>query len=287
MTIKYFFSALLAGAFSLSAHAILPQEAKFHNETQDTLRINRLLTMAAKEKSPEARVAIVGKEFLGTPYVAGTLEGDEETVTINLDELDCTTFVETALVMAATAGEGHTSWRDYVYNLEKFRYRGGTVNGYASRLHYFSDWIVDNVHRGNVKEYTTRMPINDWTVKTIDFMSTNRDKYPALADSTQFERVKNIEIGYRNHRFPFIKSSRLSNKEIIASLKEGDIVAITTKVPGLDVSHMGIIIMKNGVPHLMHASSKLGKVVIDELTLAEYLKRNGGSGIRIVRLAEQ
>ena len=36
----------------------------------------------------------IGRTFLGTPYVAQTLEGNiEETVVIDLQGLDCTTFV--------------------------------------------------------------------------------------------------------------------------------------------------------------------------------------------------
>ncbi len=276
------------GAFlaSISCQAIMPTEAVFANETADTTKLNVLLYNASKIADPQERIAVVGREFIGTPYVAGTLEGTPEELKVNLDQLDCTTFVETVLTIAYTAGEHRTSWRDYVYNLEKIRYRNGTLNGYASRLHYFSDWVVDNIHRGNIKEHTNRMPAIDWAVKTLDFMSSNRDKYPAMKDSAEFERIKNYEIGYRNHRYPYIKASKLSNKTTIAALKEGDIVALTTKTPGLDVSHMGIIIKKDDIPYLMHASSKKGCVIIDNMPLTEYIRRNGNTGLRVIRLNE-
>lgn len=284
--IKIIICGIGAMATSLSCKAIMPSEAVFANESADTTRINQLLYKASKINDPQERIATIGQEFIGTPYVSGTLEGDPETLKVNLDQLDCTTFIETVMTIAYTAGEHRTSWHDYVYNLEKIRYRGGVLNGYASRLHYFSDWVVDNVHRGTIKEYTTRMPANDWIVKTIDFMSTNREKYPALTDSTEYERIKSCEIGYRNHRFPYIKASKLSNKAINASLKNGDIIALTTKIPGLDVSHLGIIVKINGIPHLMHASSKKGSVIIDDLSLVDYIRRNGNTGIRIIRLNE-
>lgn len=269
------------------AMAILPNEAIFANEANDTTQINEILIEAVKVDNPHKRIAAIGRKFIGTPYVSGTLEGTKEELRINLQQMDCTTFVETVMALAYTAGEGRSSWRDFVYNLEKIRYRNGTINGYASRLHYFSDWIVDNVHRGILIEYTTRMPQNDYIVKTLDFMSCNRDKYPALADSAQYANIKNYEIGYRNHRFPYVKARNLSNKATIAALKEGDVVAITTKTPGLDVTHMGIILKIDGIPHLLHASSKKGEIEIDQNPLVEYLRRNGGTGIRVVRLNEQ
>lgn len=138
-----------AGISSFSQHI------KWHNEASDTTRINRLLTKAAAIPDPEKRVAALANEFIGTPYVAGTLESaDGEQLTVNIDEVDCTTLVDNIMALALTAGEHRTSWRDFVYNLERIRYRGGSINGYPSRLHYISDWIIDNSHRGNFTEAT-------------------------------------------------------------------------------------------------------------------------------------
>jgi hypothetical protein len=232
-------------------------------------------------------VAYIGKQFLGTPYKAGTLEGDEEVVTVNLDEMDCTTYVETVLALAYTIGEDRNSWHDFVYNLERLRYRNGEARNYASRLHYASDWIVDNVHRGNFKEVTGSLPLNESVVKTLDFMSRNRDKYPALQDQDNYEGIRNAEIGYRNHKYPYIKSTKLMYKDVLSELKEGDVILITTKTPGLDVQHMGILIMENGQPYLMHASSAAGAVIIDKTPLTDYLRRNRtATGIRVLRLNE-
>lgn len=284
---KLSFLLLIAILTTLDANAIQLEKIRFHDEATDTTRINNMLTELSRLDNSGQRVAAAGKAMLGTPYVAGTLEGSPEMLTVNLDRLDCTTLVETALAMAYTAGEGRTSWRDYVYNLERLRYRGGEMNGYASRLHYISDWIVNNVHRGNFVEVTNRIPECSYAVKTLDFMTQNRDKYPALADQTEFERMKGYEMGYRSHRFPYIKKEKLSMRNVAAELHEGDVVAITTKLPSLDVTHMGIIVMENGEPKLLHASSAAGKVVIDKLNLYEYLKRNRNStGIRVIRLAE-
>lgn len=287
---SYIYKIALSGAVlmlsNLSAFAILPGEVAFHDEQNDTTSINNILIEAVKIQNSGERIIDIARHFLEKPYVGGTLEGETEQLRVNLDQFDCTTLVENVVALAYTAGEGRSSWRDFIYNLEKIRYRQGDMNGYPSRLHYISDWIIDNSHRGIITEYTSRIPGNDWAVKTIDFMSQNRSKYPALADSANFERIKMLEMGYRSHRFPYIKAAKLNNKAITATLKNGDIIAITTKTPGLDVSHMGILIKEDNIPYLLNASSKHGKVVIESVNLYEYLRRTGGTGIRIIRLKE-
>lgn len=284
---KLLLSVIILSFISLNARALA--NVRFNDETADTTKITQILIETAdqKFKTPNQRTGYIARKFIGTPYAANTLEIKPELVTVNLDAFDCTTFVETVLAMAYTVGEGRTSWRDFVYNLERLRYRGGEVNGYASRLHYICDWCVDNIHRGNIEDATRLFPQINYIVRTIDFMSANRDKYPALADSAEFERIKNIEIGYRSHRFPYIKTSNINGKETRAAFRDGDAVAIVSSLKNLDVSHMGFIVIQDGMPYLLHASSKNGKVEISSLTLAEYLKKNRSAlGVRVLRLKE-
>lgn len=274
----------------MSMNATVPGEVIFNNEKTDTAHITEILTDASAamgRKDGNKRIAYIGRKFIGTPYKGGLLDKhpEEEHLTVNIDSLDCTTYVETVMALAYTIGEGRTSWRDFIYNLQRLRYVNGKVDGYASRLHYPSQWIVDNVYRGNFLEVTNVLPNSEYQVKTLDFMTHNRDKYPALADSATFAKMKNAETAYRNHRYPYIKSSKVANKEVLKMLREGDVVLITTKTPGLDVQHMGIIVKENDVPYLMHASSAAGKVTIEKAPLVDYLRKNRtASGIRIVRL---
>lgn len=277
-----FFSLFFSNALAISLNNV-----RFHNVETDTTAITNILIKAneAKLHSPNERIAFIARQFLGLPYVAHTLENDVEMLTVNVEELDCTTFVETVIAMAYTVGECRTSWRDYLQNLERIRYRDGKLNGYASRLHYISDWIINNSHRGNFSEVTDEFPNVSFTVKTIDFMTSHRSSYKALADSCEYERMKNYEIGYRNHRFPYIKTSSLRDKNTRRQLKDGDIIALTTRTNGLDVSHMGLIAIVNGEPHLMHASMKAMKVIIDPLPLYNYLNKSKSlTGIRVIRL---
>lgn len=267
-----------------------PHEVRWHNEAADTTTITRILVKATDlcASNPNQLVEFIGREFIGTPYKAGTLEGSPEALTVNLEEMDCTTFVETVVALALTVENHRCSWIDFLDMLETIRYRNGYADGYASRLHYISDWVITNTHRGYIKDVTDRIPQSDVQIKTLDFMSRNRSKYPALSDSATFEGIKNMEVGYRSHRFPYIKSARLSSKPIINALKGGDIVALTTKTNGLDVSHVGILVIEKDGPHLLHASSKEDKVVIDKLPLTEYMRKaHQLTGIRVLRLQTQ
>lgn len=285
-------AAVLLSSSILSAFQLSPDRTRFHDIGNDTLRITSILTevLANDPGTPGKRVEAIGRKFLDTPYVAHTLEvepGNNEILTVNIDELDCTTYVETVLAMARTVGEGRSSWRDFLYNLENLRYRNGEMNDYASRLHYIADWVINNSYRGNIKDATPMFPKVSYTTKSINFMSANRDKYPALADSVQHEKILDIENGYRNHRYPFVKTLDLNDKGTKAAFRSGDVVALTTNLKNLDVTHLGIVVIIDGEPYLMHASSSLGKVTITTVPLAEFMRRNRSlTGVRVLRLVE-
>lgn len=273
----------------MSFLSLLPLSAQtlFHNEAIDTTRINDMLiqVLASKPGTPGDAVVMFADRFIGTPYVGGTLEGDTEVLRVNLDQLDCTTFAELMMALAMTVDEKRSSWRDFTYNLRNLRYRDGKVNGYPSRLHYIADWAVDNIHRGNFKDVTDQFPRCSYVVKTIDFMSANASKYPALADSVNLSQIKRVEIPYRRHRFPYLKTRDLAMKDVRTAFRNGDIVAFTSNVDNLDVSHMGIVAIRDGEPYVIHASSSAGKVVLSELPIDRFVKKNRNfTGVRVFRL---
>lgn len=279
--------AIVISAVNVSAQT----EVRFYNEASDTLRLTELLKLGSEQhfSTPEERIAFFGRQFLGTPYGAHTLEGDVEILTVNLDSIDCTTYVEVVMALAYTTGEKRSSWRDFTFNLRRIRYRNGEVDGYPSRLHYISDWAVNNIHRGNFHDATRDFPRFSEEVRTIDYMTANRDRYPALADSTNYERIRNIESGYRSHRFPYIKSADLYNKQVKAEFHNGDVVALVSNLKNLDIYHMGIVVKESPTaePYLMHASSSNGKVEISSQPLADFMKRNRHLlGVRVFRLNE-
>ncbi len=276
---------LMAAIAMINARAITPGEVRWHDKSRDTVEIERLIAIGVPLKTPGARVSAIGRALIGRPYVGATLEGSPEMLTVNLDELDCTTFVESVATLARVAAN-QGGWPDYLMALEEIRYRGGRLDGYGSRLHYISEWAVNNGMRGVIKEVTNLAPRVNYIVRTIDFMTSHRSAYTALKDSVEFERIKGVEAGLRGHRFPYIKTGDLGLKEVKGWLRDGDIVAFVCGLNDLDVTHMGIIVDDGGELKVLHASSKMKEVTLEQLPVANFVKRGGYKGIRVFRLPE-
>lgn len=232
----------------------------------------------------EAMIA-TGRCFLGTPYEARTLElPGPENLVVNFRGLDCTTFVENVLAFGRMKFEGREDWESYLHNLEQIRYRDGTLQGYASRLHYFSDWIRDNQKKGLVKDITPEIG-GVSTLKEINFMGMHPELYPALGRGDHLDRIRNIEASLSSEALFILPAEEVAGKE--GALQDGDIIALATNIQGLDVTHTGIAITgSDGRVHLLHASTQ-GAVMISKEPISEYLKKiKGNTGIIVVRPLE-
>ncbi len=270
------------------ANAATMSQMRFHCDS-DTIVINILLKkgMESGLKEANALVEFYARQLLGTPYVAHTLEADKEVLTINVHQLDCLTFIETLYALTRATLAGRYSWRDYAANIENVRYRGGEMGDYSTRIHYMSEWIIDNHVRGNLVEVTPDIPHADYMIKNIDFMTHHTDSYRQLKnDSAMVEKIRQHEL--RNHRFPYLKRSWLNDKEVKAALRSGDFVSLVTKMEGLDVSHNGIIVVDDkGDPYLLDASMSGGKVMLESKPLFKYLERSKSNiGIRVYRMMQ-
>jgi hypothetical protein len=231
----------------------------------------------------------VAQSFLGIPYVAGTLdaEGDERLI-INEDSLDCTTFVELSVASwLATQSDSLT----FEQQVQAMRYRGGTIDGYLSRLHYFTDWVSENTRRGIWHELAPQGESTIWSTDTLtlSFMSEHPQSYPYLKERRwAVDSMKVIEQRYAHYPIHYIDKEHLNLSPDALPIQDGDILALVTTIDGLDVTHLGFAVWRNDTLHLMHASMKQGKVIIDEQSLYDYLKnRNSCPGIRVVRLVNK
>ena len=230
----------------------------------------------------------IGKSFLGTDYEAHTLEKDgEEQLVINLTGFDCTTFLENVLVFARCIKRNNSTFEDYKNELTFIRYRQGIIDGYPSRLHYFTDWIYDNEKKKIIEDITEDLGGEELTLD-LSFMSDNPKYYKQLDESPNFIseiKKQEAEINYCREYF-YIPKSKVADVE--SKIGNGDIVAFTSTVKGLDVNHTGIAVkMDDDRIHILHAADVGTKVRITESTLSEYvmsIKKH--SGIIVLRVLE-
>lgn len=222
------------------------------------------------------RVTEIGKLFLGTPYVGGTLEvaAPDEPLVVNLRGLDCVTFYENALALARGACDPLSlSDSTYLRELEYMRYRGGRRDGYASRLHYSSDYFFDAAKKGITIDVTKQVAKDKAILdtRTINFMSTHRNSYKQLASDAEYAKVQQIEADMKARGgYYYIPKAYIAG--VSSGIQTGDIIGVVTSIDGLDMSHTGIAVREqDGRVRFMHASSALKKVVISDGTLAEYL----------------
>ena len=240
-----------------------------------------------KDKPINNVVVEIGESFLGTEYLTHALEKDgDEQLVINLSGLDCTTLVENSLALARCVKQDSTSFENYMYELQFIRYRDGIVDGYASRLHYFSDWITDNASKGIIEDET--MKLGGVPIKfNLNFMSTHPDSYKQLKENPDLVPVIEMqEKEISSREYYYIPKDVFRSKE--KYIDSGEIIAITTTVEGLDIGHIGIAVkMDDGRIHLLHAPNVNTKVQITEEPLADYLmKYKRHSGVIVLKVLE-
>ena len=249
----------------------------------------RLDELVAKQgaNSYFENISEIGTLFLGTPYVAHTIEGfQNEPLVLNFSAFDCTTFVENSLSLYFLQYENLEEFateenhlKTYAQLLDNIRYRNRERAG-TSRLHYITEWIQNNEKKGYVFDITEDLG-GSTIEKTLDFMSSHRSSYSALEDDRIFEDWVEIEKSLNPMRFAVLGLDAIKN----AAIEEGDIIAFATNIEGLDVTHTGIAIEKNKKIHLLHASSS-GSVVISKKPLYKFAQGiNRCTGIIIVRPA--
>ena len=276
--------SVLIFMLAIVATNIKAQEIVF--EKADSIFIEEIINRhnAQSYSTTGEKAVAIATEFIGKDYVAGTLdEHNTEPLFISCSKLDCTTFVELVLAIAMTADEGSTKFGDVCRNLETIRYRNGHNNGYSSRLHYISWWIADSAKLGIIEEITTQISC-ERQMLDLNFMSTHPDSYPLLKDNPEaIKEIEELEMPFRNTETAYVPKEKVASTEA-NKIKSGDIIAITTSIPGLDVTHIGFAHYHNGTLCLLHASSGKGEVIKETHPLYDYLAKNRRhTGIRVFR----
>jgi hypothetical protein len=251
-----------------------------------------LLTLAREQAWSELpigeRIGAVGMALRQTPYVDATLElyDDREVCSVNLQGVDCVTFFESALGFARMLRRRERTSDALLAEVAFTRYRGGHVTDYVSRLHYLSDWFVDNERKRVVRLISGELPGATRFAKRIDFMSAHPRAYRQLrANPDLVRRIARVEAEINAREMQYVPRDEVAAAEPL--LQTGDIVGVTTALDGLDCAHAGLCYRDSaGVLRLLHGSTTQKAVVLDA-ELATYLRRVAThTGIMVARPLE-
>jgi cell wall-associated NlpC family hydrolase len=257
---------------------------KLYCTDEDRAVFDRYLSvMTPKKDLPVGELVIeTARFFLGTPYVAATLEKEPEGLVVNLREMDCITFVEYVFNLVRTLREPSPSFEGFCRNLLRSRYKDGMITGYTERLHYTSDWMYENERRGFLKDVTQETGGQPLPLQ-LSFMSTHPDSYKQLKGNSAGIRAiaeKEREISRRSYYYiPETDIDRLAG-----GMQNGDMVGFVTTTAGLDIAHTGIVYKEGEKLTFIHASSIAEKVIINEESMSAYTQRvKSNKGVVIVR----
>lgn len=289
---KKIFLLLITCTFVLQmkAQSTVPQYTP-----EDSIRVMNLLQSAEKDAAKDSTAGQtmlrIGRaiEKMNIPYVAHTLEpNDQERLIINLRELDCTTFVESAMALTLCVRSGRTTFDDYCRILQKIRYWQGRAPQYIRRLHYFTSWIEDNTTMDLVRELQSPNPPFT-AVQTVQahYMTQHVDKYRMLTVNPQdVPMIREMEKRIEGKKYRYIPKQQLyNNRQLRNTIHDGDIIVIITNIKGLDTQHIGIAAWHADGLHLLNASSIHHRVIEEPMTLRQYLyKHPTMPGIRVVRI---
>lgn len=274
---------------------LLPLTGQVVCGPNDSVRVEALLKEGLAQPASTNLELFYAKKFLDFPYVAHTLEkGDPERLVVNLDELDCTTYVDVVAALVRTVRAKHSDWSTFCLKLRQQRYPNGVIKNYTSRNHYYSQWIAGGESEGFSHEINSAdcknsfNPFQAKQVLKLSFMSTNPTYYDALKRHPEYVKdIAKMEKKMTGKTVSYIPNRFLNlGKDKLRCVHDGDILALVTSKDGLDVSHLGFAVwMPDGKLHLLNASSLYHKVVLDQNTLYTYMKRQKTNlGIRVIRL---
>lgn len=257
---------LLTAALALCvASAAFAQVAPGHFKKSVPKKMAERLVMASD--------ALLGVKYLEFPMGEGPQGRYDSDPTVRLDAVDCVTFVEQSLAMArARTAEGMLD------ELARIRYKNG-VTTYQDRNHFTeADWLPNNIAAGIIRDITAEVAGSD--TRTITKLISKRAWYaaktvkdlkgPRIAGLSEAEkqalvaewRASGAYIPDQTASLAYLPIETLARhaKDIpngtIVSLVRADKPTIPTVV-----SHMGLILQKDGHTFLRHAAQ--GDRVID------------------------
>ena len=239
---------------------------------QPTVRPAPAVVEGTRERFEQARALIQGltvnaaiarlaESFLGSPYLAGSLDGaGPEQLRLDLTRFDCMLFIEQLLALSLS-----DSFDQFVEHTRDLRYRDGRVS-YCTRQHYFHDW-VRSAQSQNLLETTSGWPGEITRSLPLNFMSEQRQLYRPMQSEELFDCIRRREESRQvvQHYVPLH-----AIESVLPRIQSGDLFAIATRIEGLDVSHTGVLVREGARVDALHAAP--GRGVMRSRSFGRYLR---------------
>jgi hypothetical protein len=216
---------------------------------------------SCRQLSPGARAVCLSEYFLGTPYRTNTLgggPGQKERLTVQLAAVDCFTLLDYVEALRRL-----DLYETFDQSLIEVRYRNHKVS-WSTRRHFFSDWVESPF----ITDVT--LEVGGQAVRGVSKRLNLQENGENLLPS----------VPIRETVLNYIPTEAIK-REVVARLQAGDYVGIYSVKPGLDVSHVGLLVLRDGQPFLRHASSRSETPYVIDSPLLEYLQ--GHPGIIVLR----
>ncbi len=265
---------------SLCAHAATVR----HSCALDSLKGEELMTIAENTVGSHGdKIIAVANQLIGSPKGFDCENDSIGTSKLNFQNFTKSSFINSVLAVVKATEAPHPGFHALEESWISLTRRRGEDNGFPSKLIYGADWIVDNIYRGNIKEMTELVSDGSFKTKSLDYVTRNRDKFPALKDSLAYDMMRMVEMGYKSHKIPHLKKQTLGKKDISGRLENGDIIMLLSPQIDFDVYDIGFIELRDGEPYFIHVTDQ--GVVKEPDPLQRFFKLNNQFfyGYRILR----
>ena len=222
-------------------------------------KINTIIQDISNDKvlSQNEKISLISAKFLGTPYQKNMLNGSDtipENLIVDFRGLDCITYLDYVIALHISHSKN-----DFLHNMIKIRYINSDIHFY-SRRHFFTDWA--NREYRIAEDITAQLSAK--TLKSVKSLNQKNKTQKYLP-----------EIPIISRSITYIPSSAIDHT-LISTLKSGDLIGIYTPLPGLDVSHVGFVIITEQGPVFRHASSSQNNQSVVDSPLMPYLLSSPG-----------
>lgn len=236
--------------------------------TKDSSVLEAAVGELTELASMQQRVLAASARLLGATYVNDPLgEGPghaDADPRLRLDAVDCQTYVETVLALAAASSVEEVERR-----LDDLRYDGEV--GFERRHHYFeAQWITANERKGYVRPATKRWfaaETKTWNKVVTEAQWKSRPRKEHFKLPADRAPIGELNVDYIPLETFRDRAGEIPSGAIFAVVRED-----RAHVPHM-VTHMGFVVHRDGKSFVRHAGRSRHQRVVDE-PVAEFVRRH-------------